>query len=272
MNKQILIDALREIATLESDRFKSRAYLNSVMVLTNMSDEEFDNRKSFLNIPGIGMSINTKIMDFKLKGELPAKLFKLREENKSYLDPALYKIRKGFVTKRITYEEATNLVIKLRATINSNGLESVNLGFLGSYRREKKFIADLDLLVVGEKDYIKIVELMKKQSWLSLNVAGPMKCTFVFDNPEKTTLDISWCSEACLPFSVLHFTGSAASNIRLRAKAQKMGLKLNQYGFEIIDRHDPRTDEAEEQLNASVKSERDIFKILKEPYVEPKDR
>lgn len=274
MNKNTIIEALREISTLESDRFKSRAYLNAVYKLTAMSDEEFNERKSFLNIPGIGMSINTKIMDYKLKGILPAKLYKLRYENTSYLDPSLYKVRKGFITKRIPYDQADSLVKKITEVAVSLGIDKDEMYFLGSYRRHKKMIADIDLLLEHSQDYVTLTKNILKSDIVKVGIVsgGDQKSTFVFDNLEKTTIDISWCHRSELPFSILHFTGSAASNIRLRAKAQKMGLKLNQYGFEIIDKSDPRADEAEDNLNESIKSEEDIFKVLNEPYVEPENR
>lgn len=273
-NKQILVDSLREISTLESNRFKSLAYLNACRILDSMTQEEFDEKKSFLNIPGIGMSINTKILDFKKDGTIPAKLAKLREENKSYLDPKLYKIRKGFVTKRIRYNEAEKIVNTIKdIVVKSLSSYDINsLHFLGSFRRKKSLIADIDILTVGEEFYCDLVRILKSSNNLSVIVEGPMKTTFVFNNSEKTTIDVSWCDKYCLPYSILHFTGSAASNIRLRAKAQSLGFKLNQYTIELIDKSDVRADEFEEYIQSQINSEEDIFKILDEPYVEPENR
>lgn len=265
MNKQILIDAFREISTLESNRFKSLAYLRACNTLQNMSDDEFESRKTFLNIPGIGMSLNTKILDFKKDGSLPAKLFKLREENKSYLDPQLYKIRKGFVSKRIPYSQAAELVDNVTSYIENNTditcADSVK--FLGSFRRHKALIADLDILVIGEDNYVKIIKALEGVDKLSIVVKGCNKTTFVFNTPEKTTMDVTWCSPEQEPFSILHFTGSAASNIRLRAKAVKMGYKLNQYG--IYDSEGNAT-------TYPIKTEEDIFTFLELPYVKPENR
>lgn len=265
INKQTLANAFREISILETNFYKSRVYLASANILENMPVEEFSSRRSFLNIPGIGMSINTKILEFKEKGTLPPKLYKLREENKSYLDPQLYKIRKGFITKRIPFEDAVHLCDSVLDAITKNTSVQIDkIYFLGSFRRHKSLIADLDVLIVGEENYIEVTEALNKSTRVNQVVGGPMKTTYVFDNPEKTTMDITWCTEEQLPFSILHFTGSSASNIRLRAKAKKMGYILNQYGIY------PSTDNT--KINFEFKSEEDIFKFLDEPYVDPKNR
>lgn len=273
-HKQDLANAFREISTLETNFYKSKAYLNAVRVIENMSDEEFMERKSFLNIPGIGMSINTKILDFKSKGELPAKLFHLREENKSYLDPSIYKVRKGFITKRIPYEEAKEFVTEIeRISFRGANISSDKIFFLGSFRRKKSLIADIDVLVLGEDNYINLVRTLKEFNY-NVIVEGPQKTSFVFDNQEKTSMDITWCDKRSLPFSILHFTGSSASNIRLRAKAKSMGYSLNQYGFSIIREIDENSiEDRQNKLNDSVfNTEEDIFNFLNEPYVKPENR
>jgi len=264
--KETIIDALREISILESNVFKSRAYLNAVTVLTTMSEEEFQSRKSFMNIQGIGMSINTKIMDYKLKGELPAKLFKLREENKSYLDPQLYKIRKGFVSKRVPFSMAKYFVYLVNKLASENGIDSEKeLHFLGSYRRNKSLIADLDMLVCGEEMYLTMSALLKEAYFVdSVTVEGPMKTTFLLNNVDKTTLDLTWCDKACLPFSILHFTGSAAHNVKMRAKAKSMGYTLNQYGL--------YPNEEGKTIDVKFESEKDIYDFLGMDYIEPENR
>lgn len=272
-NKTVLVDSLREISTLESNRFKSLAYLNACRVLDSMSDDEFNERKSFLNIPGIGQSINTKIIEFKKDGTIPAKLLKLREENKSYLDPKYYKVRKGFITKRIPYNKAKEIVNEVVDTITSKAIEifKEDIHVLGSFRRHKSLIADVDILLESENSYKSAVIALKylvQDNKMSVVVEGPMKTTFVFHNIEKTTVDVSWCNKSDLPYSLLHFTGSAASNIRLRAISQKMGYKLNQYGI-----YDAWGNRVTGNDNISeVKDEKDIFTFLGIDYVEPENR
>lgn len=261
-NKKELIEAFREISTLEENQFKSRAYLRSIIHLQAMSDEEFNERKTFLNLPGIGQSINSKILSFKATGNLPEKLFKLREENRSYLDPQLYKVRKGFITKRISYSEASRIVDQLTSEIELAGINPSNIYFLGSYRRHKSLIADLDILT-DRDTYLELVRFFDDYKGVKRLVSGSTKTSYVLNNVEKTSIDISWCDKDQLPFSILHFTGSAAHNIRLRAKAQDLGYKLNQYGI---------YDEWGNMIEHDFLNEEDIFDFLGEEYISPENR
>ena len=58
----------------------------------------------------------------------------------------------------------------------------------------------------------------------------------------------------------MYFTGSAEFNVRMRNKAIDMNFKLNEYGLYNGD----------EKINVS--SEKDIFDILEEDYIEPCER
>lgn len=271
MNKQNLVDAFREISTLESNRYKSLAYLNACKVIEDMTNDEFESRKSFLSIKGIGMSINTKILDFKKDGTLPAKLYKLREENKSYLDPMLYKVRKGFITKRLPYDKAKEIADSVVEYLMSEGIDGMKIHILGSFRRKKPMIADFDILFESENDYVSSIKSLEDSNILTTVVKGPAKTTFVFNNTEKTTLDVTWVAQESLPFSILHFTGSAASNIRLRAIAKTKGYTLNQYGLFPIDKEDTKAKNDLENFGKITK-EKQIFIFLGVPYVEPENR
>lgn len=266
----LLISALYEIGNLEPDQYRARAYRNAAQTLAGLTPEEFNERKTFLDLHGIGMSINSKILDYKSTGTLPAKLYKLREEQKTYLDPSLYKIRKGFITKRIPYDEAKDLVFGLQSILPKEYKNKTY--FLGSFRRNKALIADLDVLVVGEDNYRDLCNMLAMH--YAIVVQGPQKTTFVFDNVEKTTMDISWCSLSNLAFQMLHFTGSATNNIRMRARAKELGFMLNQYGLFPNDDCNQTSRIKFESLskNNFFSTEEAIFEFLGLPYLEPQNR
>lgn len=270
INMDLLISAIYEIGNLEPDQYRARAYKNAAQTLSGLSSEEFNERKSFLDLRGIGMSINSKILDYKATGKLPAKLYKLREEQKTYLDPSVYKIRKGFITKRIPLMEAKDLVFGLQSILPKEYKNKTY--FLGSFRRNKALIADLDVLVVGEDNYRDLCDMLSKH--YTIVVQGPQKTTFVFDNVEKTTVDIAWCSASNLAFQMLHFTGSATNNIRMRAKAKEMGFMLNQYGLFPTEDCSQTNKIKFESLNKSnfFSTEEAIFEFLCLPYLEPQNR
>lgn len=258
-NKTQLANIFREISQLESNRFKSNAYLHAAITLDNMGQEEFEKRKTFLNIQGVGLSINSKILDFRDKGLIPPKLNELRETNCTFLDVQLYKIRKGLVTKRIPYDQATELANEIMAIMRSLNIEGI---FLGSYRRHKPFIADLDLLLHSQEDYNLLVNKLRELGYKQM-VSGDAKTSFVFNNSEKTTLDITWCNKESWAFSVLHFTGSAAFNINMRAEANRQGYTLNQYGIRSL---------GSKGINLEINTEEGIFDFLGMEYVEPENR
>ena len=98
-NKQKLVENLYEMSTLSADQFKSRAYNNAARIISEMEENEYNERKSFLDIKGIGTSINSKILEFRQSEQMPC-LDKLREEQKTFLDNTIYKVRKNTMMKR----------------------------------------------------------------------------------------------------------------------------------------------------------------------------
>lgn len=267
MTLKEITSALNEIGERESDNFKKRAYHNAVGVLMNMTDDEFNTRESFIDIKGIGKAINDKLMHYKETGELPKRLYELRDEQEDksvteQYDPILYKVRKSFVTKRIPLEEADRLVGLIKLYINTEtDVPESDVWFLGSYRRKKSLIADLDILVADPNNYNKIVEILDRK--FTVLVKGSRKTSYVINNSENTQIDVTCVKKEYLPFSILHFTGSAEHNIKLRHIAKEMGYTLNQYGLYKID--------TKERVE-NIETEKQIFEFLNVDFVEPENR
>ena len=66
--KKNIVSQLTDLSGWETNPFKKRAYLKAGEIISHMDDDEFFNRGSFLDIPGIGAAINEKIMQFKRTG------------------------------------------------------------------------------------------------------------------------------------------------------------------------------------------------------------
>lgn len=274
--KSDLINIFREIGTLEPDHFKGVAYSRGADSLSKLSDEEFSERKTFLDLRGIGSSLNSKILHFKETGTVP-KLFGLREYQKNFLDQNLYKVRKGFITKRIPVSQVESEILPIM--IESLG-SYYHIGrFLGSLRRnwdnKNALVADVDYLVENTF-YSEIVNMLAKSDRLTIVVSGDSKTTFVVDNIEKTTIDVTSVKKEHMAFSILHFTGSARFNIKMRAHAKSMGYSLNQYGLTVINMEgESKADQDIRRMNVltyDFSEESDIFTFLNYPYVEPKNR
>lgn len=63
-----LIKQLKDLSEWETHPFKKRAYLKAVEIFEQMEKAEFNTRKNFKDIEGIGDAINKKILQFKETG------------------------------------------------------------------------------------------------------------------------------------------------------------------------------------------------------------
>ena len=163
-----------------------------------------------------------------------------------------YKVRKGYVSKRLPYNRITKILNEL------NIVDSDDLMVVGSYRRQSDSIADIDLLAFTDQAYWDEVGRLSEIPGCVLLVSGSEKTSFRYNNPENTQIDVNNGSHGNKWTQLLHHTGSKDSNIRLRGIAKKLGYTLNQYGLN--------------GYNGEINSEVDIFNALGVPYVDPKFR
>lgn len=128
----------------------------------------------------------------------------------------------------------------------------------GSIRRKRPEVADIDLVAWPQDREqfdiaVKCLPGYRETLW-----SGDRKLTAMLDG---TQVDFMFVKEAGeVVAMMLHFTGSAGSNIALRGRAKAMGLKLNEYGLY----------RGGERLICL--SEEDIYKRLNLTYVPPEGR
>jgi DNA polymerase/3'-5' exonuclease PolX len=153
----------------------------------------------------------------------------------------------------------------------------------GSYRREKEFSNDIDILLTkyntksSSKNNDKHLErfVSKLKTELSINNGQEFLIDDMTDknittkymgfckyknNPVRR-IDIRYVSYDSYYSALLYFTGSGEFNKNMRNIAKEKGYKLSEYG--IFD---------ENNKKIKVTSEEDFFKILKMDYVNPKYR
>lgn len=217
--KSELIAALKELSYYEKDFYKSRAYNNAVFALLALSEKDLITREDYTDLYGIGSSINSKILEFKSTFSI-SKL----EEYKATMElpKELYKERKGSITKRISYSEATEHIRFLRECL------SVDFTVAGSYRRGNSLIGDIDILV-DESYYYKCIGRLSKE--FNMICSGDYKSSFIIDPINNIQVDIISVNDNNRAFQLLYLTGSKENNIRMRGKAKSMGLRLNQDGL-----------------------------------------
>lgn len=135
----------------------------------------------------------------------------------------------------------------------------------GSYRRGAKKIGDIDVLITG--DLNKAVNTLIEKKYIVATLAsGEEKFSGVTKLPGVTSyrrIDIIKTTKEEKPFALLYFTGDFVQNISMRQKAKKMKYSLSQHGLKNIKTG---------KMVKSIKTEKDIFKFLNIPYVDPANR
>ncbi len=130
----------------------------------------------------------------------------------------------------------------------------------GSLRRWKDTIKDIDILAtsVNPQEVMRVfVHLPHVKNIL---MQGPTKSSVIIH--EALQVDLRVVEEECYGAALAYFTGSKAHNIRLRERAAKMGLKLNEYG--IFREKDNK--------RMGGKTEKEVYAILGLPYIPPEIR
>lgn len=155
----------------------------------------------------------------------------------------------------------------------------------GSYRREKDFSNDIDILL-SHTDY-KTKKSVKDSdiNFLQIFVENLIEKKMIVDNLTDTDNGTKYMGFSKLPrkkirridvrfvpyesyhSALLYFTGSYQLNTDMRKIAKSLGYKLNEYGLFKI-----KKDGTTSKKSVKIKSENDIFKKLKLDYLEPKER
>lgn len=253
-----VINILEEIAYLEPNQFKSRAYLTAIGSLKGKGEESFIRRNHYKDIPGIGSSIEKKLLEFKETGTIE-KLHKLRKQFPGKLNEKYFKIREHYITKKIPYDEAIDLYQNLKTII---GVKDENITLCGSARRRAELVGDLDVVITNVKPmFLSQLKNRLQSAGFKVASAGDKKLQFIIRQDTMTPCDVLITKPENYWFMVLYLTGSKQFNIKLRGIAKKLGLVLNQYGL---------YDKSGKSIKAN--SEKDIFDALGIKYISPEDR
>lgn len=135
----------------------------------------------------------------------------------------------------------------------------------GSIRRKLETIGDIDLIVAASNGrpvmdfFVQMPEVEevigKGETKSSVRLKGGMQ------------VDLRLVSEGEFFFALHHFTGSKEHNILMRQRALSMGLSLSEWGL------GPEKGRAGHLAdNIKIKSEAELFKVLKLKYIPPELR
>lgn len=120
--------------------------------------------------------------------------------------------------------EADRLVALLRGVLGVTRVEAA-----GSVRRRAETSKDIDLVVVARDPGAAMDAFASAGGVVEVTGRGVTKCSIRLASGLSSDLRV--VPERSFPFALCYFTGSKAHNVALRSRAQKRGLKLNEYAL-----------------------------------------
>lgn len=147
--------------------------------------------------------------------------------------------------------------------------EGVDGIIVGSYRRGKPDSGDIDMLLRSPSGaaLADFVAALKARGYIKEILAlGDHKCMAICALPSTMVarrLDILVTPPDEYPFAIFYFTGSDTFNVAVRSHALTLGYTLNEHGIVGVN----------SGLSVKgVKTEKNLFALLKLKWVEPVDR
>lgn len=224
-------------------------------------------------------------------------LKELIEADKKGLIELTHQMKLGIKYKDKLVEKIPRILIARLDIFVHSQLQKIDKEFIsvicGSYRRNKPYSSDIDILITNKKlkskedtgKYLKIVlDILNKYFIIdslttSFNTHWQGFATFKlipnlpldYDKKEFNVksniirLDIIVVPIQFFYSALMHFTGSSDFNQKLRLHAKSLGYKLSEYGLIKIT-------DMKKQTYIKANSEQDIFNVLLLKYVPPEKR
>ena len=128
----------------------------------------------------------------------------------------------------------------------------------GSTRRRRETIGDLDFLVVAETPEAVMTAFVNSEGVSTVIAQGPTKSSIRLESGLQ--VDLRVLPSDSFGAGLQYFTGSVDHNVKLRSIAQKMGLRLNEYGL------------FKDEKKVAGENEEGIYKTLGLQWVPPELR
>jgi DNA polymerase (family 10) len=248
------LDNLANKINIKVEPYKMYAYTKAAEAVKELSNAECDLMLG--NDLDVEPSLKVKFIGPKIR----AKLFKATLDDdliKSLEDEVLEDLKKQNPSNpHKHYMSRSEATLKISPILQSLDELEIMHEVVGSFRREKELIGDIDIILKSDMPKREFFE-----SFGQVQAYGSMKVKLVLKDLE---VDFRSCNDESYPFMKLHFTGSASFNQWMRSKAKARGFKLNEYGLFVIG--------TDKRVLAYFKEESDIFDYLGIPYVEPNKR
>ena len=128
----------------------------------------------------------------------------------------------------------------------------------GSFRRCKETVGDLDILVTATEASAVMDHLVEYDEIGDIVSKGTTRATVTLKN--KLQVDVRVVKPQSFGAALHYFTGSKSHNIAIRRRAQKKGLKINEYGVFKGDKI------------IAGKNEKEVYKTVGLPWIPPELR
>lgn len=181
---------------------KARAIHVTLGIATLAELESAAKEGKLRDLPGFGLATEKKIL---------SGIARVREHAGRFLRPVIL-------------NEANRLIVLLRSIA---GVEHVEVA--GSARRGAETSKDIDLVATARDAAPAMEAFVSHPGVVEVVGRGPTKSSVRLETGPNADLRV--VSAPSYPFALLYFTGSKAHNVALRARAQAMGLKLNEYAL-----------------------------------------
>ncbi len=155
----------------------------------------------------------------------------------------------------VVWPVATELVDRLRAV---TGVQQISVA--GSLRRMQETVGDIDILVTSMKPDAVMTAFVNAPEVAQVLSHGTTRSSVILD--VSLQADVRVVEPAAYGAALQYFTGSKEHNVKLRERAIKKGLKLNEYGVWRVD----------DGRRVAGKTEEDVYKAVGLPWIPPELR
>lgn len=144
----------------------------------------------------------------------------------------------------------------------------------GSYRRRKETVGDIDILAVSEHPNDVMDHFAAYPRVAKILAKGETRSTIYLQSGLQ--VDLRVMPAKSFGAALLYFTGSKEHNIRLRARAEKMGLRISEYGVFKKPKRASKSKARKEDPWAGTwiagNTERDVYAAVDVPSIPPELR
>jgi DNA polymerase (family 10) len=249
---KVIPGSILEIMKLQGVGPKTSALLWKKLGVTTVADlERLAGEGKLRTLPGLGEKSETKILE-------------AIQNRKRFSGRHLLSDAEQAADRIIEYLGAAKGRTHTRAGSKSSKRAAFVAIPAGSLRRGKETIGDVDILGAGKRLGDVMDRFLRFAEVDTVLAHGDTKGSVKLKNGLQVDLRI--VGEQCLGAALQYFTGSKEHNVALRARAQKLGYTINEYGLFTVD------SKGEKLKCVAGELEEDIYEKLGLQFIPPELR